>query len=157
MWSSCTLLHQTGTAVAMHIPPVVLTAFLHTPALNILVWKNPLRRYRPLPLHTLKISSRDHLCTPYPPSPHACWLFCLSACLALPPFTSCSDARRLLFFLSLLLLVFPSWRLRVSSLAFLPTRESGHLACKAASRPLQPSQLTTQTAKRPDQGSGGPR
>lgn len=131
VWSSCTLLHQTGIAVALHIPPVVLPAFLHAPALNLLLWKNPLRRYRPLPLHTLKISSRDHLCTP-----HACWLFCLPG---LPLFTYCSDAVRLLSFLSLCSfssLLVPSF----SSLAFLPTRETGHLASKAASRsPSQPS------------------
>lgn len=107
VWPSCRLLHQTGIGVAMHIPPVVLLAFLHTPALNIFLWKNPLRRYRPLPLHTLKISSRDHLYTP-----RARWLVC-------PPlsFTYCTDAMQHLFFSpspfapshSFRCLLFPAW------------------------------------------------
>lgn len=85
VWSSCRLLHQTGIAGAVHIPPVVLPAFLHTPALNILLWKNPLRRYRPLPLHTLKISSRDHLYTP------PCSLFFLPSAIVYS-YYCCTDA-----------------------------------------------------------------
>lgn len=132
VWSSCTLLHQTGIAVALHIPPVVLPAFLHTPALNILPWKNPLRRHRPLPLQKYPAE------TTFAP-PHACWLFCL---LALPPFTYCSDATRLLSFLSLgsfSSLSVPAF----SSLTFLPTFQPSHL--QGSQSLLQPAQLTTQT------------
>lgn len=48
--------------------------FLHTPPLNILLWKNPLKRRHPPPLNWLKISCQDHLFTP--PPPHV--LFCQS-------------------------------------------------------------------------------
>lgn len=64
----------------MHISPVLPLSFLHILNLNILLWKNPLRRYRPLPLHMLKIFSQDHLYK-FPP----CSLFFLSS---LPSFTS---------------------------------------------------------------------
>lgn len=40
------------------------SVFLHTLPLNILLWKNPLRRYRPLPLSVLKIPCQDHLYNP---------------------------------------------------------------------------------------------
>lgn len=75
MWSYCRLLHQAGISVQCTSLLFSLCLFLHTPALNILLWKNPLRRYRPLPLHMLKISSQDHLYNP----PHpllACFSFC---------------------------------------------------------------------------------
>lgn len=123
VWSSCRLLHQTGIAGAVHIPPVVLPAFLHTPTLNILLWKNPLRRYRPLPLHTLKISSRDHLYTP--PCSLAFLLYC---------YHCCTDAVRLFSRLFLFSFSFP-WVPPFSSLAFVLT-----WAVKAASRSCsQPS------------------
>ncbi len=57
--------------------PSCSPVFLHSPALNILLWKNPLRRYRPLPLHMLKISLQDHLYNP----PFACFSFCPLVCL----------------------------------------------------------------------------
>lgn len=45
-------------------PPL---SFLHTPALNILLWKNPLRRYRPSPTpHAKNIQPRPPL---HPPAP----------------------------------------------------------------------------------------
>ena len=74
----CVVLLQTLTSdwhqCTVHIPPVLPLSFLHTPTLNILLWKNPLRRYRPLPLHMLKISSQDHL---YNPPLLALFSFCL--------------------------------------------------------------------------------
>lgn len=42
------------------------SVFLHTLPLNILLWKNPLRRYRPLLLSVLKIRCQDHLYNPLP-------------------------------------------------------------------------------------------
>lgn len=50
-----------GHQCTVHIPPVLPLSFLHILTLNIFLWKNPLRRYRPLPLHMLKISRPDHL------------------------------------------------------------------------------------------------
>lgn len=76
----CVVLLQTLTSdwhkCTVYIPPVLPLSFLHTPALNILLWKNPFRRYRPLPLHKLKISTQDHLYNP----PLADFSFCPLDC-----------------------------------------------------------------------------
>lgn len=79
-WHKCTV----------HIPPVLPLSFLHSPALNILLWKNPLRRYRPLPLHMLKISTQDHL---YPPPTLSGFSFCLLDCCPCHLFTSLQSTR----------------------------------------------------------------
>lgn len=74
VWSCCRLLHQTDVCVTVHITPVLPLDFLRIPPLNILLWKNPLKRRHPPPLNWLKISCQDHLFTP--PPPHV--LFCQS-------------------------------------------------------------------------------
>lgn len=63
----CVVLLQALTSdrqSTVHIPPV-LTFFLHIPPLNILLWKNPFKRYCPPPLRGLKISRQDHLFHPH--------------------------------------------------------------------------------------------
>lgn len=84
------------------------SVFLHTLPLNILLWKNPLRRYRPLLLSVLKIRCQDHLYNPLPsvlafllalappPSTAAvplahCRLFTQHQFINLPNFLVCCD------------------------------------------------------------------
>lgn len=63
-------------------PPL---SFLHTPALNILLWKNPLRRYRPSPTpHAKNIQPRPPLQPPHPQARCSCRYDCCSSRLFMP-------------------------------------------------------------------------